>query len=212
MKWDAETATAFVRTASEMMDDAKFVVETLPNAEPFAIERAIHRLESISVALCHLIPSECGIPSDKITELVERCLLLLRPLDASKTAPSVCSVVKPPVNHNGSPSRPCYVLDLDWVEALRWNGATWRDIATTLNISRTTLYNHMARDRRPTKRPYTDITPAELDDAVSRIVLSHPFAGSVIVAGHLANQQIKVPLLRIQESLRRVDPIGVMLR
>jgi len=81
-----------------------------------------------------------------------------------------------------------------------------------LNVSKQTLYNHMKREGRPTKRPYTEITDTALDEVISKIVLSHPFAGAVIVSGHLTSSGIKVPLIRVASSLRRVDPIGIMLR
>jgi hypothetical protein len=70
----------------------------------------------------------------------------------------------------------------------------------------------MKAEGRPTTRPYTEISDKDLDDVIREIVLQHPYAGAVIMSGHLASKGIKLPLLRVQTSLKRVDPVGVMLR
>jgi hypothetical protein len=51
-----------------------------------------------------------------------------------------------------------------------------------------------------------------LNEKVAEISLQHPFAGSVIVLGHLEAQTIHNPVDRVRESLRRVDTIGVIVR
>ncbi len=52
----------------------------------------------------------------------------------------------------------------------------------------------------------------ELDEEVSKIVLQHPFAGAIIISGHLLAAGLKVPHMRVRESLKHVDPVGVMLQ
>jgi hypothetical protein len=62
------------------------------------------------------------------------------------------------------------------------------------------------------QREFTEISDEDLDELVAEILLKHPFVGSAIVHGHLEAQQVHVPRLRVQESLRRVDAIGVLVR
>lgn len=203
--------SVFLNTAAGMVDEAIFVATSLPNAEPFAVERTILRLESIVAALNALDPG-FGLPGAQVIELLHNVEEILAPLRDFAVEPPRVVKVKPPVLHLGLPHRPTYVIDLDWLEAMRWNGSSWGDLAMLLNVSRVTLYNHMRAEGRLTKRPYTDISNTNLDNVIREIVLLHPFAGAVIVSGHLASRGIKVPLLRVQTCLKRVDPIGVMLR
>lgn len=194
-----------------MVDEAIFVATSLPNAEPFAVNRAILCLESIAAALCTLKP-EFGLPEAQIVELLQNVEEILAPLRSFRVEPLCVFKVKPPTAHLGLPCRPAYLFDLDRLEAMRWNGSSWADIAKLLNVARSTLYLHMKAEGRPTARPYTEISDTDLDNMIREIVLQHPHAGAVIMSGHLTSRGIKVPLLRVQTSLKRVDPIGVMLR
>jgi hypothetical protein len=51
-----------------------------------------------------------------------------------------------------------------------------------------------------------------LDELVSEISLSHPFVGSTIILEHLEAWGIHLPPKQIQDSLWRVDEIGVLVR
>ncbi|KAJ7247535.1 hypothetical protein C8J57DRAFT_945841, partial [Mycena rebaudengoi] len=51
-----------------------------------------------------------------------------------------------------------------------------------------------------------------LDENFADISLRHPFAGSSIISGHLEAIGIHIPMRRIQESLYRVDAVGVIVR
>jgi hypothetical protein len=126
---------------------------------------------------------------------------LLKPLRNHSASPPPAPTFKPKVTRSGGVGRPFYTLDLDKAEELRWNNATWADVARYFNVGRQTLYRHMAR-----------ISDSDIDEIVSGIVLQHPESGAIIVLGHLAAKGIKVPLIRVKDCLRRVDPIGVMLR
>jgi len=70
----------------------------------------------------------------------------------------------------------------------------------------------MERAGFPTQRLYSPLDDDELDQRVASIVLQHPYAGAVIVTGHLLSAGLKVPHVRVQAWLKRVDPIGVMFR
>ncbi|KAK6989027.1 Integrase catalytic domain-containing protein [Favolaschia claudopus] len=130
-------------------------------------------------------------------------------------------VNSPPPPHNigtatvppSGPGRPRYALDLDRALELHNLGNSWDAVADALGVRRLTLYNHLQRAGLSSGRlPFTTISDDELDEKISSISLLHPFAGSNIMSGHLEAIGIHVPVRRIQESLWRVDAIGVLVR
>ena len=102
-----------------MVDEAIFVATSLPNAEPFAIEQAILCLESIAAAL-HALKPEFGLAEGQIIELLQNTDEILTPLCNAKMEPPHILNVKPPTAHLGLPHHPAYLIDLDWLEAMRW--------------------------------------------------------------------------------------------
>lgn len=82
-----------------------------------------------------------------------------------------------------------------------------------MGITRSTLYNHMNSAGLSTARKeWTPIEDTDLDKVVAEIAQEHPFVGSTIILGHLETRGIHLPPKRVQESLRRVDSVGVLLR
>lgn len=117
------------------------------------------------------------------------------------------------VIQTGKPGRPRYNLNLERTIELHNLGCSWNSIALAIGVTRQTLYNHLQQAGLTTERPvYTVISDDDLDELVAGISLNHPFAGSSIIRGHLEVQGVKVPALRVQDSLKRVDPIGVFVR
>ncbi|KAK7015753.1 Integrase catalytic domain-containing protein [Favolaschia claudopus] len=113
----------------------------------------------------------------------------------------------------GRPGRPSYVLDLPRARLLYDLGNSYEQIAQALGVDRKTLYRQLEKAGIPrARRSFTAISDEALDEVVSEISLAHPFIGSVIVSGHLESRGIHLPRLRVQDSLRRVDEIGVLVR
>ncbi|KAK0145956.1 hypothetical protein N1851_015113 [Merluccius polli] len=59
------------------------------------------------------------------------------------------------------------------------------------------------------------LTPIEdnsLDETVTQILQQHPMSGYRMMVGHLNAQGIRIQRQRVQESMRRVDPGGVLMR
>ncbi|KAJ7315766.1 hypothetical protein DFH08DRAFT_893191 [Mycena albidolilacea] len=82
-----------------------------------------------------------------------------------------------------------------------------------MGVTRQTLYNHMDNAGCSTaRREWTEISDVELDERVAEISLLHPFSGSAMISGHLEARSIHVPRKHVQDSLRRVDEIGVLVR
>jgi hypothetical protein len=104
-------------------------------------------------------------------------------------------------------------LDLDRAILFHDLGNTWEDIAVEMGVPRATIYNHLEKyDLSPARKEWSQLTDDQLDETVSEISLAHPFVGTTIVMGHLEARQIHLPPARVQESLRRVDRIGVLVR
>ena len=151
---------------------------------------------------------------EELDELVAHVDGLLIPLEeylASPPPPPNTNVPRdPPTGRRG---RPRFTLDVHRAKQLHDLGLAWKDIAAAMGVSRKTLYNHLSAAGLSTTRPtYSDIADEDLDNVVQEICTSHPFSGSAVVQGHLETRGIHVQRSRVQASLRRVDPFGVLIR
>jgi hypothetical protein len=205
------TLQRFFLECQHIATEAQFIIDSLPNAEEPAVERILHQLDAIRTILFNL-HDPATTEADK-ENLIAFILHLMAPLQRHLTEPP------PPVNASiprastSSVGRPAYILDLDRAIGLHQLGNTWEDIATAMGVTRQTLYNHMHEAGLATaRRAWSDIDDEQLDELVREISFSHPYVGSKIVLGHLESRGIHLPLLRIQESLNRVDRIGVLVR
>ncbi|KAJ6592138.1 hypothetical protein DFH09DRAFT_1073208 [Mycena vulgaris] len=85
--------------------------------------------------------------------------------------------------------------------------------AKAMGVGRSTLYRHMEeRGLSTARREWSDLTDDQIGELVSEISLAHPFVTTTIVLGHLEAHKVHLPQARVQESLRRVDRIGVLVR
>jgi hypothetical protein len=195
----------------QISNEAQFLVDSLPNVHTAAVERASRQLNAIRVILIALEDPDSDAAS--IDNLVAYVDSLIYPLDDFLSNPPLPPHTHIPRRKGGGRGRPTYDLDLARAVLLHDLGNTWEDIAKAIGISRSTLYKHMDERGLPTaRREWSDLTDDEIDELVSEISLSHPFVGTTIVSGHLEAQQIHLPRARVQESLRRVDRIGVLIR
>lgn len=115
--------------------------------------------------------------------------------------------------YTGHRGRPRYNLDLQWAIQLHNSGSTWESIADVFGVSEQGLYYQLEREGIPTARPQpTQVEDDDLDFIISEISTQHPMAGYRIVQVHLEFRGILISEKRVQESLRRVDAVGVLLR
>ncbi|KAK7027033.1 Integrase catalytic domain-containing protein [Favolaschia claudopus] len=201
----------FLAHAQRIMQDARLVVEALPNAEIFAAERSLRQLHGVHIVLLNL--DDPWLSQAEIDGLIEIVLAIGSSLETFVNSPppphNIGTATVPP----SGPGRPRYALDLDRALELHNLGNSWDAVADALGVRRLTLYNHLQRAGLSSGRlPFTTISDDELDEKISSISLLHPFAGSNIMSGHLEAIGIHVPVRGIQESLWRVDAIGVLVR
>lgn len=201
----------FLLHADKVVKEAKFLVGSLPNAEEFAVERALRHIYSVFHILSDL--NDPHLSAAEIEKLNELLLDTAYPLyDFLRHPPPPPNTGKTFI-HTGRPGRPKTHLNLQRALELHEIGCSWDSIAQAIGVTRQTLYNQMKQADLSTQRPqYTEIGDDDLDEVVAGISLLHPFAGSSILKGHLEAKDIKLPILRVQESLQRVDPIGVFIR
>jgi len=206
-----DEAHHFLMESHRIATEAQFIIDSLPNAETPAVERIVRQLEAVRTILLYL--DDPATTQAEIDQLVAFVNYLLMPLEQFLAVPPLAANTNIPREHTSSRGRPSYILDLQRAHELHALGNTWEDIATAMGVTRQTLYNHMATSGISTsRREFTEISDEDLDELVAEISLKHPFVGSAIVHGHLEAQQVHVPRLRVQESLRRVDAIGVLVR
>ena len=201
----------FFLESHRIATEAQFVIDSLPNADIPAVERAVRQLDSIRSILLSL--NDPATTPDETEQLLHFVHYLLTPLEAFLANPPPPAHTNIPREFTDTRGRPRYILDLEHAHELHNLGNTWKGIADAMGVARQTLYSHMtAAGRSTARKEWTDITDDHLDEMVAEISLSHPFVGSSIMQGHLEAQGVHIPRSRVQESLRRVDRIGVLVR
>lgn len=121
-------------------------------------------------------------------------------------------VAEPVVAHTGGKGRPRRA-DFDVFRAVElFNaGNTWTDVAEALQTSRRMISRRLAElpeRERPRVRRMDDIVDDDLDELISGIKDSHRYAGAQLVHGKLCTQNVRVPLARMKQRLRAIDPVG----
>ena len=191
--------------------EAQFIVDSLPNAETPAVERVTHQLDAIREILTGL--TDPHLHGAALDDLISYVVSLMEPLEAFLSHPPPPARAHIPRNQTSGPGRPAYILDLQRAILLHDLGNSWTEVATAMGVSRSTIYNHLnAAGLSSARKEWSILTDAALDEIVSEISLTHPFVGSTIVMGHLEAHGIHLPKTRVQDSLRRVDRLGVLVR
>lgn len=203
--------TQFYIESHRVATEARFIIHSLPNAEIPAVERIVLQLDAIRTILREL--NDEYTEAREVEDLIDLCNTLLHPLEAYLAAPPPPARTGVETQTTGRRGRPSYKLDVHRAQELHHLGNSWKDVASALGVDRKTLYNHLRASGLASSRPeHTDISDDNLDTLVMEISQSHPFSGIAIIDGHLKGRGFFVPRERIQESLRRVDPMGVLLR
>ncbi|KAJ8093926.1 hypothetical protein PM082_009804 [Marasmius tenuissimus] len=201
---------AFLLHAETVVHEAARIADSLPDAEEFAVECAMRQLLRIFHILSNL--EDEYLTLDECEALIQVIVEVATPLSEFLKQPPSSN---PRIHfvYSGRPGRPRFQLNLNRLVDLHNLGCTWQSIANAVGVTRRTLYNHLSIAGLSKARPlYDNISDDELDELIASISLLHPLAGSVIVRGHLEAHGFRVPPLRIQESLRRVDAIEVFVR
>jgi hypothetical protein len=115
-------------------------------------------------------------------------------------------------SRTGKVGQPCHTFDLDKAVRLHQLGNSWGNVAKAFGVGCTTLWEHLKAAGIELGHPkQTEILDKELDNMVSLLSESHPFAGQQVMQGHLLAAGVNVTVQRVQALLWRVDAIAVVL-
>ncbi|KAJ3567916.1 hypothetical protein NP233_g6054 [Leucocoprinus birnbaumii] len=202
----------FLQQTNTIFSDARHLTSTLPNVERFAVERSLrllHAVKAVSTRLGNQLSSAEDI--SLLHKIADSLILPLQHyLDTTEENPRPQASTIP---SDGTQGRPRFIIDLEHALHLHNLGNTWKSIAEATGVSRCTLYRHLnIAGVSPARPVQTEITDETLDEIVSLFSLQHPQNGAYIVQGHLRSLNINIPIQRVKDSLKRVDPVGSLLR
>jgi hypothetical protein len=207
---EPDATSTFLAEADRIVRDASFIVDSLPNVEPFSAERSLRKLVSVRDILLRL--HDPWLSAEDLAPLVSRVEKYIVPLEAFRREPEL-------PRNTGTRRVPSargpahYDLDLKTAVELHDAGNSWEDVAAAFGVHRGTIYNHLHRAGISTARPaFTEIADDELDEWVAQLSLKQPFSGAKIILGGLEAAGIHLPIEAVKASLRRVDYIGAITR
>ncbi|XP_034067491.1 uncharacterized protein LOC117543372 isoform X1 [Gymnodraco acuticeps] len=164
---------------------------------------------------------ENGEPKDYVQFRVERCIEDLAQLDMDVDVnPAVFESLQEVARQleilseteEATLGRPSYMLPLNVIEAhLRW-GHTAGDIAQVFGVCERTICRRMTQNGIRVQDLLTLLDDNSLDETVTQILQHHPNSGYKMMVGYLNARGIRIQRQRVQESMRRVDPGGVLIR
>lgn len=107
--------------------------------------------------------------------------------------------------------RPSIQLEEENLRFLVETGFRVADIATMFGCSERTVERRL-QQLNINLRVYSRITDEDLDCTVAQITKMNPNCGEKSITGRLRSAGIVVQRERVRESLRRIDPVGVVTR
>jgi hypothetical protein len=109
--------------------------------------------------------------------------------------------------------RPKVIIEADKIDFLRELGFSWSKISELFGVCRRTLYSiRTAYGMVNNNHNFTEISDRELLEQIMVIKSDMPEIGYSMMRGMLRSKGIFVPVLRIQQCLREVDPVNTALR
>ena len=195
--------------------EANRLISSMPNIDLPAVERVASRLRALRDLFIVLDDEHTTQEKqDELTSYVNKILTTLDQFIEDEDEGAFVPAI--PMQEGGNErrrGRKAYRLDLQAALELHNLGNGWKSVAKAMGVARSTLYQHMNKAGLSTARKeHTAISDEDLDNVVKEIHQEHPFIGCRILQGHLETRGIHIARLRVQDSLRRVDAIGVLLR
>ena len=174
---------------------------------------------------------ENGVNNDYVSFCLEQVIdLLLRAEIVYEQSPQLVSILRralaitevsqhevqantAAVFHTGLPGRPRFEIQADSLKFLLEFGFKATEIASMLSVSLRTIQRRMAAFNLREEVPgYTPLSDEELERICRAITLEFPNCGVRRMRGFLLARNIRVSWERTRETMRRIDPEGVLLR
>lgn len=147
------------------------------------------------------------VNSVSIRFLKQANAVLLLNIESSSTS---CYTL--PTTKTGKKGRPSFTITKTQLEMYLENGFTLPDISKMICVSTSTVKRRLKKFNLSVGQTYTNISNDNLDSSITKIIGNFPNCGYRRMNGLLLASSIKVGEKRIRESMRRVDPNGVLLR
>ncbi len=108
--------------------------------------------------------------------------------------------------HTGERAQPKIMLDMMDVNLMRRTGRSWNHIAEHFKVDPRTVRKRFREQALPDPYALATLTDEQLDEQVLKGLQYNKEMGEVILFGMLKSKGYRVPLPRIRESRKRVDP------
>ncbi len=108
--------------------------------------------------------------------------------------------------------RPRYEVNKEQLEFFVERRFTVSEMARLTNVSLRTIERRLSEFGISLRRNYSDICDEDLDNVVRDIIRNFPNTGYKRMKGFLLQRGLTIQQERIRESMRRMDPEGVLLR
>lgn len=165
------------------------------------IEEEIQNVLYFLVQLSQLSPD--------VDDCIEKVLQALARVQKSHPA---SSGNKPHLLYTATVGRPSFKIPIETLDYLIQQRFTVKQIASLLGVSEKTINNRMKEYGLSIRASYTTISDDELDVLVKSVTSEFPNIGHKSISGHLAAKGHRVQQDRVMASVRRVDPVGVLVR
>ena len=112
----------------------------------------------------------------------------------------------------GDRGRPRYLIPREQMEFLLERCFSIIDIGRLLGVSARTIHRRLTEFGLTVRIMYSDISEQHLDRIVRSILTEFPNIGYRRMTGFLQARGLRIQQTKIRESMRRVNPAGVLLR
>ena len=112
----------------------------------------------------------------------------------------------------GERGRPRFQIPCTQLQFLIEKGFTVREIAQLFGTSTSTVERRMSEFGLSIRDFYAQLSDLDLDATVSEVMREIPNVGCKRMTGLLLGRGLRLQQVRIRESMRRVNPEGVLLR
>lgn len=180
------------------------LLQTSISLENGSIENIDYELETI---LCYLTELSYYEDVNFIIDIVKEASCLFTSSIDNNLAPN-----KPHLIYTHMKARPSFNIPEKTLRYYIDNKYTIKQMSDILSVSERTVANRMREHGLSIRLSYTQLDDAALDAEVKKKVELFPTVGYRTIKAHLWSDGVRITDKRIQDSMRRVDPLGVRLR
>lgn len=169
-------------------------------------ETILDRLEDV-ISITLRLEESSNAPSRGAIHLLQSARQLLQGVIGESELSQISNLT---ANH--AIGRPSYDIPMSQLQYLVETGFTVPDISAIFHVSVRTIRRRLQAYNLSVKHQYSTMSDICLDDVVKRILGDFPNCGFRRMDGFLRSRGYRIQQKRIRESVRRVDPDGVLLR